>query len=341
MELIWGIKLNELLLLLKQLGLAILGAASLWGFIFSIRDTRTHKPKGFIIDDWISIRLFKLFSFGLVLSAFAHFISIPAIKSLAHEGIAVPASVPEIVATFSISTLLYWILTVLTILMIILYKKNQERFSYLITPFYAIGFLLAFFMTSFSAWRGTFDNIQIFHFMHGFHSIFTLGSVIVLDFLFLISYKSELLKQHIYSLFPTISKVIWVGLSLDFISVFLIPDYFVATEKFLFVQTVITILIINGVLLSGPISRKMMASAKDGVRHITSRWRRIANVAGALSITSWLTITAMDFFKGLTLKYGELILVYMSFFILAFIGHLVFEYIESRKSPLTLTHEEM
>jgi hypothetical protein len=341
MELLWGIKLNELLLLLKQLGLAILGAASLWGFIFSIRDISTHKPKSFIIDDWISIRLFKLFSFGLVLSAFAYFVSIPTIRALAHEGIAVPASIPEILAAFPIITLLYWILVVLTILMIVLYHKNQEKFSYLITPFYAIGFLFAFFMTSFSAWRGIFDNIQIFHFMHGFHSIFTLGSVIVLDFLFLISYRSELLKQHIYSLFPIISKVIWVGLSLDFISVFLIQNYFVVTEKFLFVQTVVTILIINGVLLSGPISRKMMNSAKDGLHHISSRWRRIANVAGALSITSWLTITTMDFFKGLTLKYGELILAYLSFFTLAFIGHLVFEYIESRKSPLNLTGEEI
>ena len=61
MELVWGIKLNELLLLLKQLGLAIFGAASLWGFIFSIRDITTHKPKSWIIDDWISIKLFKLF----------------------------------------------------------------------------------------------------------------------------------------------------------------------------------------------------------------------------------------------------------------------------------------
>lgn len=336
MELIWGIKLNELLLLFKQLGLAILGATSLWGFIFSIRDKRNHKPKSFIIDDWISIKLFKLFSFGLVLSACSYFISIPAIKALAHEGSATPASIPEIVATFPIITLMYWILIGLTFLMIVLYQKNQEKFSYLITPFYAFGFLFAFFMTSFSAWRGTFDNIQIFHFMHGFHSIFTLGSVIVLDFLFLISYRSELLKQHIYSLFPTISKVIWAGLSLDFMSVFLIPDYFIATEKFLFVQTVITILIINGVFLSGPISRKMMASTKDGVRHITNGWRRMASVAGALSITSWLTITTIDFFKDLTLKYGELILIYLSFFMIAFIGHLIFEYTQSRKSPLTL-----
>lgn len=341
MELIWGIKLNELLLLTKQIGLAIMGAACLWGFIFSVRDKINHKPKSFIIDDWISMSLFKLFSFGLVLSALAYFISIPRIKVLAHEGIAAPASFSEITATFSIVSSAFGVLVLLTILMAILYRKNQEKFSYTITPFYALGFLFAFFLTSFSAWRGTFDNVQIFHFMHGFHSIFTLGSVIVLDFLFLISYRSELLKQHIYGLFPTISKVIWVGLSLDFISVFLIPEYFVVTEKFVFVQTVISLLIINGVLLSGPISRKMMATAKDGLRHISSRWRKVASVSGALSITSWLTITAADFLKGLTLKYEQLMLAYVSFFILALIGHLVFEYLESRKAPLTLTHEEM
>ena len=159
--------------------------------------------------------------------------------------------------------------------------------------------------------------------------------------LFLTSNRSELLKQHVYSLFPTVSKVIWVGLSLDFISVFLISKYFVVTEKFLFVQTVITILIINGVLLSGPIARKMMNSVKDQAHHITAKWRRMGNIAGALSITSWLTITVMDFFKGLRLDYKELIFLYLGFFIFMFIGHLLFEYMESRKAPLTLSNEEM
>ena len=341
MELIWGIQLSHVLLLLKQLGLAVVGAASLWGFIFSIRDIRRGQPKNWIIDDWLSIKLFNLFLAGVVVSAVAYFASMPAIQALAHEGIAVSAAVSEVIATFPLMTVLYLFLILLTIIMILLHKEKEEKFSYLITPFYALTFLMAFIMTSLSAWRGSFDSVQIFHFMHGFHSIFTLGSVIVLDFLFLISYRSEVLKQHVYSLFPTISKVIWVGLSLDFISVFLIADYFVLTEKFLFVQTVVAILIINGVFLSGPIAREMMSSAKEGGHPVAARWRRVGNFCGALSITSWLTITTMDFFKGLTLGYGELVIVYIALFALAFTGHLVFEFFESRKAPITLSSAEM
>jgi hypothetical protein len=225
--------------------------------------------------------------------------------------------------------------------MIVLRLGNEEKFSRLLAPFYAITFLMAFVMTSLSAWREVFDSVQIFHFMHGFHSIFTLGSVIVLDFLFLTSSRSNLLKQHVYSLFPTISKVIWAGLSLDFLSVFLISEYFAVTEKFLFVQTVIAILIINGALLSGPIARRMINSIKDSVHPVTAKWRRAGNIAGALSITSWMTITTMDFFKALTLNYIELIGLYLGLFTLALLGHLLFEYMESKKTPLTLSSEEM
>ncbi len=337
MELIWGIQLNQVLLLFKQLGLAVLGAVSLWGFIFSIRDIRRNQPKNWIVDDYLSMRLFNLFLGGTILSSVAYFASIPTTIALAHEGIAVAASIPEIIATFPLMTALYIFLILITIIMVILRKKLEEKFSYLITPFYAVTFLLAFIMTSLSAWRGMFDSIQIFHFMHGFHSIFTLGSVIVLDFLFLISYRSELLKQHIYSLFPNINKVILVGLSLDFISVFLISDYFVVTEKFLFVQTVIAIIIINGVLLAGPIARKIMASTnKKGGERVGERWQKAGGVAGALSIVSWLTITMMDFFKNLTLSYRELILLYILFFVLAYIVHLIFEHLESQKTPPAL-----
>ena len=341
MELICGIHLNEVLLLFKQIGLAILGAAALWGFVFSIKNLRHRHPKNWIIDDWLSIKIFNLFLIGAAISSIAFFASLRTTRALAHEGIAVSAAISEIIATLPLMTVLYVVLATMTCLMLVLRVSKEEQFSHLLTPFYAITFLMAFTMASLSAWRGTFDSIQIFHFIHGFHSIFTLGSVIVLGFLFLTSNRSELLKQHVYSLFPTVSKVIWVGLSLDFISVFLISKYFVVTEKFLFVQTVIAILIINGALLSGPIARKMMDSIRGHIHPITARWRRMGNVAGALSITSWVTITTMDFFKDLTLNYTELIWVYLGFFALVFVGHLSFEYLESKKAPLTPSNEAL
>jgi len=324
MEIIWGIQFDEVVLLAKQVGLAIMGAPALWGLVFSITDIRKKYDSAWIIDDWISMRIFILFMFGLLLSVASHIISLPALTAYAHEGITVPSTSSEILATYPLNTILFMILISGTIFMLLLYNKNKERFSYIITPFYAIAFALTFFIISFNAWRGYFDGTQIFFFIHGFHSIFTLGTVIVLDFLFLISSRSEILKQHIYELFPTISRVIWVGLSLDFISVYFITDAFIVTEKLLFTQTVVGILIINGVLLSGPIARKMIEAVKTGGQP-ASKWRRIGSFSGALSITSWLTITALDFFTQLTLNYQHLALLYLSVFICAFIGHTIFE----------------
>jgi hypothetical protein len=333
LELFFGVQSEEVWLLLRQVALAVSGAAALWGFIFSIRDKGSKSPTSEILNDFISMRIFNLFLAGLTLASFSYLFLLPVLRALAHEGISVPATITESTNTFPLFSLLLFMLLAAAACMAILRKKNERRFSYLLTPFYAIAFVLAFLMTSFSAWRGTFDSVQIFHSIHGFHSIFTLGSVVVLDFLFLVSSRSTLLKQHVYSLFPTVSKVIWAGLSLDFLSVFLISDHFALTEKFLFTQTVIAILILNGVLLSGPIARRMVASVKEGGREVAGRSLRVGHVAGALSITSWTTITALDFFKGLTLNYEKLLVAYLSLFLLAFLGHKIFEFWESKRTP--------
>jgi hypothetical protein len=282
------------------------------------------------------MRLFYLVLGGTILASVSHFaiLSIAgAWRAHAHEGISVAPAPAEITAVLPALTALFVFLLAATLGMVLLRRASEEKFSYAITPFYAVAFVVAFVTTSLSAWRGIFDPLQIFHFMHGFHSIFTLGSVIVLDFLFLISSRSEVLKQHVYSLFPTISKTVWAGLAIDFLSVFLIAEFFAPTGKFLFTQTVVAILIVNGTILSGPIARRMMASVAAGGRRVEKRWRRAGSVAGALSITSWLTITSLDFFRHLTLNYGALLALYLSVFLLALAGHRVFEVWEQKRTP--------
>jgi hypothetical protein len=333
MEILFGIQHTELLLFLKQLGLAVVGACAMWGFILSIRDLKHHDSKSWIIDDWLSMKLFNLLLVGVALASVSHYMLIPVIKALAHDGISVSPTAPEMLATFPIMSVLYFVLLALTFVMLVIRAKSEKLFSDLLTPFYATVFLLAFVMSSYSGWRGEVDSVQIFYFLHGFHSIFTLGSVIVLDYLFILSSHSDVLKQHIYKLFPAISKFIWVGLGLNFMSGLFILEHFEVTEKFLFVQTVVAILVINGVLLSGPIARKMTASVMGSASHISARWRMMGNIAGALSITSWITISSVDFFDTLTLGYRGLALGYFTLFALAFVGHLVFEKIEKNKLP--------
>ena len=161
---------------------------------------------------------------------------------------------------------------------------------------------------------------------HSFHSIFTLGTVLILDFLFLLSRPSDLLRQHIFPLFPTISKVIWVGLAIDFLSVSLVfQEALRLTPKFFFMQTVIAILILNGIWLGGPIARKLMHSMTEGGEAMTRRWMNIASIAGGLSVSSWGTITFMDSFENLPFAYWQYALGYLALIAILFLGHVVME----------------
>ena len=187
--------------------------------------------------------------------------------------------------------------------------------------FYIVSVLFVVVLISFPVWSGEFSLNQWFFIGHSLHSIFTVGTVLVLDFLLLMAGTSTHLKQHIFPWFGTMSKVIWVGLGIDFLSVALIfGQALTLTPKFFFMQTVLGILTINGVLLSGPITRRLLSSIGKGAQALTKRWARIADISGIVSISSWLTITFFDSFTYLTLNYLPFVCFYLLISWLAFFG---------------------
>jgi hypothetical protein len=322
-----GIEVYEIVLFVKQLGFVLAGAASLWGFIFSLKDFSCGENEC-IIYDWIALRLFTLFIGGLTLGALGLLGALSMLTTHAHEGIVILPDKAETLTALLMSAPVLLILIAGTIIIMYMRHRHPENFSRLITPFFAFSFVGLFILTSLTAWGdGLRENL--FFIGHGFHSIFTLGSVLVLDSLFLLSRKSNHLKSHIYPLFPTISKVIWVGLFFDFLSSYLILPEFVITQKFFFMQTVIGILIINGVILSGPIARKLMATVG---KELQGKWRIAANIAGAISITSWMTITFVDFFKNLSLSYLPLFGSYLLLILFVFSMHYLLEKFEKEKT---------
>jgi len=334
----FGIELTEFLLFGKQVGIAIAGAAALWGFIFSQKDFHCGGDSKCVIYDWIAVRLMPLFLIGVAIGTASYLGLLMTVEAAAHQGIAYLPGTTEVVASFPILTPLFYVLILATIIALSLPDKGGDKYANWITYFYGAMFVVCFAITSFPAWRGEIDARQLFYAGHGFHSIFTVGSVIVLDYLYIMSTRAKILKEHIFALFPTISAVVWFGLAFDLLSSLLIIEGFEPTTKLIFMQTVIGILVINGAFLSGPLARRMLSSAKQGGEQVVGGWKLWANIAGAISIVSWLTITFVDSFENLTFSYTEYFAIYTLAILLAIAGHAFMEWMEERTEPPAFVH---
>lgn len=328
----FGIESTEILSFGRQLGLALAGAAALWGFVFTKWSKHRPSSQECLVYEWLGTKILLPFVGGSVLFLASWLLLSLGTQVFAHEGIALEQNQEQglLAGQAAAPVLFLWLLSLLFSAILRQFKpayfsRNMEWFYLL-----QLGFMSTL-MMAFS-WHGEISRAQFFFWGHALHSIMTLGTVLVLDFLFLISKSSAILKQHIYPLFPPISKVIWVGLGIDFLSVALVfEDAIALTPKFFFMQTIVAILIINGALLAGPIAKAMLASIKQGGTRLAKKWERIGDIAGVVSIASWGTITLVDSFGRLTLTYLQLFGAYLVLLLLLFLSHLLFEYL--RKEP--------
>ena len=323
----------EIFLFVKQLGLALAGAAALWGLVFELKSRHKNQEEKCVIFKWISKRLLLPLLIGILMAVIS-WIFLTITPLYAHEGITLPlmsGQISEALAVmfpFFIGWLIFSFIGFLT--MMIMPKVFQKYLA----PFYFIQFLFITLLISIPAWTGEFSRAQLFFIGHGFHSVLTLGTVLILDFLFLTSKHSVILQQHIFPLTPTLSKVVWIGLGIEFISTALIFNQAISlTPKFFFMQTIIGIIIINGVLLSGPITRKILTSIQEGGKALNKKWISFANIAGVISITSWFSITLVDSFENLTLNYHHFILFYLGLLIIGLLGHRIWHYFDRYKYP--------
>jgi hypothetical protein len=331
----FGAEPIEFVLFLRQVGFALAGAAALWGFMFTkVRAWVAHEERCTVLE-WIAGRLFIPLLIGIMLAVFSWLTLLVMVPAYAHEGISLAPSLESVYRGLELAAPLMILLVVLTLAGLAMFRFRSGAFHRNLAWFYALQFAVILVLISVQVWTGEFADAQWFFIGHSVHSIFTVGTVLILDFLFLTAKSSPILKQHIFPLFPTISKVIWVGLAIDFASVFLVfPEAVGLTPKFFFMQTVIGILVINGVLLAGPITRKLLASVGEGGERMAVRWMVFADLAGTVSITSWLTITFLDAFHALTLGYTTLALFYVALIAFLFVGHLFWE--RMHREPLLL-----
>ncbi len=331
----WGMELHQLISFGRQLGLAVMGAASLWGMIFLyLAHRKRMTDSAGIFLSWMALRMRWLVVGGGLLGIFAWFALTFFTDVNAHEGVTLVTIKNGVIDGMLLMTPVYIAILVSIVFAVFTYKKplsiynRKTGFSW----FYLTTFILASIAISYyTDLRGLPVNETVFHIFHGFHSIFTLGTVLCLDVIFLSTQGAPFAQKHIFPLFPQISKVIWAGLSLDLISTLLIyPEAVALTPRFYFAQTVVGILIINGILLSGVITRRMLQNIEEGHKEKTIFWEKFATVAGAISITSWTAITFVDNFHDMNVSLGNLFLIYVLVIISIIFVHEVWNKLDTR-----------
>lgn len=322
----------EILLFVRQASIALAGASALWGLYFYWVASNSESKKKEVLTrvshkmiEPLSVATFVFSISWFVLDAFLSY------GVRAHEGITLDPTTSQYIAGLQVTEPFVIALIVTFIAGLILRAANRKRFTENITLFYGTQLALATIIISLPVWTGRVDPDKIFYIGHNVHSIITLGTVLVLDFIMLLANYHDEFKIYLYPQLPAISKVIWLGLFLDFVSVaFVFETALEWTNQFFFMQTVIGILIINGILLSGPITQKLIETVKGGkVRAMPKKWNTIATISGCLSISSWVTITFTDFLKEVdTVSYTTFISVFIGFVLLSYI---VYESLEHYK----------
>lgn len=324
-----GITIFELLSFIKQGGLALAGASSLWGVYFYWKKYNSSGEKSDVFSS-VSQKMLE----PLTVSIFATIIGwfglsfVTEYSAFAHEGITIDPTRELVKKGLEITEPFFFALLTVFIIGMLYRRFNKEGFKQNGYIFYGLTLALSTILISLPVWLGRVDGSKLFFIGHNFHSILTLGTVLVLDFLLLVTKYHETFERHIYPVLPMVSKVIWFGLAIDFASVYFIFEEAISyTSKFLFMQTVIGIIIINGIILSGPITRKMIASIKENsIEPLPKKWNTAAAISGSVSIASWLTITFTDFIKNVTLSYPMLLALYIGFVAIAYLTYEVLEH---------------
>jgi hypothetical protein len=321
----FGITWPELVRFFIQFGVAVSGAASLWGFVFFLKHRRSLDK----VYQKFSELLVPLFLFGLIIFlAFwwigAFFIFVPEI--FAHEGIVLRPTLDYVRSGFAVNFPMVLVVMMVAILhahSFFYYRDFWKKYG---GALWAALFLLFSAIASLSVFTGTLGREQLFFSLHNWHSILTLGSVIVVDYLFLGTFHLHSHKKSLYTFFPIISLFIWIGLAIDFLSnVLIFSEAFRVTEQFLFIQTVVAFIIINGALLSGRINSILIHFAQLERHELVSPLiARVISVSGSVSIVSWLTITFVDFFE-FAIGYWQFFGVYLLAIVVAYLLHDVLE----------------
>lgn len=298
----------EIISFVRQASAAVTGAAGLHGWLLF---NRQHGKLSRLLEPLMigaTVVYLAAWLIGFVGYSFAH----------AHVGISLDPEIQDITRSYALQL-------PLVIITIALLGTSQGGLRRAPRLYHFLYFVVMSLLLSTYAVSQHIDLREISYVLHGWHSIITLGTVVVLDYLFFATSKSRKLLAKLHVSFSRFSMFILAGLALDITS-----SYFVLNEalrldtRFFFMQTVVCIIIINGIIMAGPLTRRASVyMAKE--RKIPKPLHTVLGFAGATSFVSWNTITFLDLVPNISLSYVALLLIYLILITAGFMTHLVVE----------------
>lgn len=314
----YGIELPEFIRFVSQLSIAVAAASSLWGFVLA---RKGHRDMARLLMPLFLISFAAFLVTWWVIGTVLY-----AGEAAAHEGIALrlePDDQTEYIQKgFRANTLFAGLLAIVALGSFAAYARKALLFERLASLYFLVQFVLASLIILFTFWTGAFGKTQVFFWLHNWHSVLTVGTVIVVDYLYVVTLRQDAFKRVLYPLFPLMSAAILIGLGIDFFANLLVFEgAFSISEQFLFSQTLVSILIINGALMATRINDTLARLIqKDRVATLPRFTGRLVALSGSISIAAWLSITFVDFFE-LTLGYAVLLTLYAGAVGAAYIAH--------------------
>lgn len=233
----------------------------------------------------------------------------------AHVGISVEPTINDVARSFAWQ----WPLVIALLALLGTSRRGLTR-----TPrlYYFLYFAATSLLISTYAISDQLDLRQVSYVWHGWHSILTLGTVLVLDYLFFVCRNRRPLLAKLTESFGRFTVFILAGLAIDIMSTYLIlGEALRLNTRFYFMQTVVGILLINGIVLSGPLARRATVYLKKQ-RAMPPLLQAIMGLLGAISFVSWHTITFLDFVPNISLSSASLSVIYATLIAVGFFTHL-------------------
>lgn len=296
----------EIVAFARQASGAVAGAAGLHGWLLTARQ---HGRLSRLLEPLMAMAVVAYLVAWLI-----GFVGYAAAG--AHVGISVEPTADDVARSY-IAQL------PLVIMLLVLLATSRRGLARAPRLYHFLYFAVMSLLISTYAVSDHIDLHQVSYVWHGWHSILTLGTVIVLDYLFFVSRHSLKLLAKLHLSFNRFTVFILSGLALDVMSTYLIMDEALRLDtRFLFMQTVVGILLINGILLSGPLTR-WAAAYLASERRLPKPLHTVLGLAGSISLVSWSTITFLDFVPNISLSYLALFFIYAAVIIGGFMTHLI------------------
>ncbi len=298
---------------MQQIGLALAGAAALWGIFFYLNAGNAKEEGKKKACTMIAEKLFIPLSFGFVIALLGAFLKFYAIAYYSFflrfgadkEFLSTPSAYGNYLVLFWIALTLVWLAT------FILSRKRKEEQTKRLNLFYVLTFIVVFILISFPTGIQGFDLDRLFFIKHGFPLIFTIGTVIVIDFIFFFTRASLRAKRQIYPFLTTLNKIIWLGLGIH-----LFVDWgsfrdITLNSQFMVTQAIAAIIIINGALFTGPLMEKLIDGVSERqVKPLDQKWVHISNISSVIAFSSWTSLIYISFFRDFNLSFSTLFLTY-------------------------------